>query len=155
MEWSHADCSRNLLGYTNQCSRLRLDRHVDLKCDFSSERYNHANHLSKSVAIHMEWSHADCSRNLFGHVDQCSRLRLDRHTHPKCDFSSERYNHTNHLSKSIPLHPKSSHFACSTHFLSYTNQCSRLRLDRHVDLKCYFSSEGHNHANHLSKSIAL
>src|SRR5437868_5684004 len=103
MERSHVDYSRNLLRYTNQCSRLRLDRHVDLKCHFSSERYNHSNDLSKSAAIHMERSHADCGRNLFRYPDKCSRVRLDRYTHTKGKCCVERYNHSNDLSKSITI----------------------------------------------------
>src|SRR5437660_1288117 len=97
MERSHAECSRNLFRYTDQCSRLRLDcyTHTEGKC--CVERYNNSNDLSKSITIQLERSHAECSRNLLRYTDQCGRLRLDRHVHLKCKCSVERYNHSNDL----------------------------------------------------------
>src|SRR5947208_3671380 len=81
LERSHAECSRNLFRYPHKCSRLRLDRYTHTEGKCCVERHNNSNDLSKSAAIHMEWSHAECSRNLFRYFDKCSRLRLDRYTH--------------------------------------------------------------------------
>src|SRR5438309_1402600 len=119
MERSHADCSRNILGHNNGRATLRLDRYINLKCDFSSERYNHSNDLSKSAAIHMERSHADCGRNLFRYPDKCSRVRLDRYTHTKGKCCVERYNHSNDLSKSITIQLERPHADCSWNILGH------------------------------------
>src|SRR5205814_1417283 len=155
MERSHADCSWNILGYINQCRGLRFDRYVDLKCHFSPERHNQSNDLSKSITIYMEWSHTDGNSDRLAYINQCRRLGFDRYVNLKCHFSSERHDHSNDLSKSITIHLEWSHADCSWNILGYINQCRRLRFDRYIDLKCYFSSERHNHSNHLSKSIAI
>src|SRR5438045_986422 len=109
MERSHAECSRNLFRYTDKCSRLLLDRysHTEGKC--CVERHDHSNHLSKSITVHMERSHANCSWNLFGYPDQCRRLRFDRYVDLKCHVSPERYDRANDLSKSIAIYLERSH----------------------------------------------
>src|SRR5437016_3995676 len=155
LERSHAECGRNLFRYPDQCSRLRLGRYTHTEGKCCVERYNHANHLRKSITIQLERSQADYSRDLLRYADKCSRLRLDRYTHTEGKCCFERYNNSNDLSKSITIQLERSHADCSRNLLGYTNQCSRLRLDRHVDLKCYFSSERYNHANHLRKSITI
>src|SRR5207237_1249927 len=147
--------SRNLLGYADKCSRLRLDRYTHTEGKCCVERHNYSNDLSKSITIQLERSHAECSRNLFRYPDKYSRLRLDRYTHTESKCSVERYNNSNDLSKSITIQLERSHAECSRNLFRYADKCSRLRLDRytHTEGKCCV--ERYNNSNDLSKSITI
>src|SRR5438552_261924 len=112
-----------------------------------TKRHNHSNNLPKSITVHLERSHINCSRNILGYPDQRSRLRLDRYTHTESKCCVERYNHSNDLSKSITIQLERSHAECGRNLFRYPDKCIRLRLDRytHTEGKCCV--ERHNHSN--------
>src|SRR5438067_862087 len=120
-----------------------------------TKRHNNSNDLSKSIAIQLERSHAECGGNLFRYPDQRSRLRLDRYTHTEGKCCVERHNHSNDLSKSITIQLERPHAECGRNLFRYPDKCSRLRLDRytHTEGKCCV--ERLNHSNDLSKSTIL
>src|SRR5438067_1669986 len=74
LERFHAECSRNLFRYSDKCHRLRLDRYTHTEGKCCVERHNHSNYLSKSIAIQLERSYADCNWNILGFVNQCRGL---------------------------------------------------------------------------------